>query len=228
MLSYVGVRRRIRVLVFAAVVACEDHYTSTPPTAPESYPSMSSTSRVAALFAPVHVEAGAAVASSPSESPHALTIASCASSPGECSPASADAGADATYRVVFGSGRVVVRLRAQAMTDLYNELRDRTTAGERLDATPHAPQDPKPRAEREERPHSASSAAASDPIAKGAIELLDLVDDIGEVTIDVVHASGLRGCTVSVKLPSADGGASQCLIQATEQPHRAGQGRRGR
>ena len=46
--------------------------------------------------------------------------------------------ADASYRVVFGVGRGASRSRAQTVADLYQELRDRTALGSRLEAEAHA------------------------------------------------------------------------------------------
>jgi len=103
------------------------------------------------------------------------------------------------------------------MADLYKELRDRTASGERLDAEPRAPGAGGP------LPVGGSSTKANsdDPIAQCAFQLLDLVDGVGEVTLDVVRGSGGHGCQVSLGR-TADGGASRCLVQEPERTRRPG------
>jgi hypothetical protein len=205
------VLRRLALLVLASggLFGCEERFSANPPPiAPESLPPASSSNAVDALLAPTPLDAGVAAP----DSSHALTITLCSSSAQPCPEA------DATYRVVFGSGRGAARSRGQAMADLYKELRDRTASGERLDAETHAPG-----ASRGPAPVGGGSSKASndDPIAQCAFQLLDLVDGVGEVTLDVVHGSGSDGCRVSLGR-SADGGASRCLVKDPERPHRLG------
>jgi hypothetical protein len=198
-----------------AVAACEERFSShPPPLAPESLaPASSANGGIDALFAAAPTDAGAA----PVDASHAFTVMLCSASPDPCPASDPDAG----YRVIFGSGRGVVRTRGQAMADLYKELRDRLTGGERLDAETHAPHD------------GGTGTAGSGPFTKPgsgddelsqcAFQLLDLVDGVGEVTLDVVHAS--RGCRVGLGR-SADGGALRCLVQEADAPHGLGGGGR--
>ncbi|MGD0678692.1 MAG: hypothetical protein ABSC94_25065 [Polyangiaceae bacterium] len=108
------------------------------------------------------------------------------------------------------------------MTDLYRELRDRTALGDRLDAEARAPGT----TEGVPAPGSKSARQANtsggDPIAQCAFELLALVDDVGEVTLDVVHGVGSNGCLVSLGRSTKDGGAHQCLVREPEHPQRPG------
>jgi len=211
--------------LFVTMCACEDHYSSSPPTAPESYPTMSSSSRVAALFAPAGADAGPPAAASPVEVTYALTITNCSSIPTACPTSGADASADGTYWVAYGSGRGVVRSREQAKADLYQELRNRTASGQRLNAQAHAPGDAQaPVASN--RATSKAGTGDSDPLATCAVQLLDAVDQAGEVAISVVHGSRSRGCLISLGGSTDDDGAAQCLMKAPEQPKRQG-GRRG-
>jgi hypothetical protein len=55
---------------------------------------------------------------------------------GAISAATIDASNEGNYHVVFGSGRGAIRSRRQAVTELYEELRNRTALGQRLDAEP--------------------------------------------------------------------------------------------
>jgi hypothetical protein len=105
------------------------------------------------------------------------------------------------------------------MADLYKELRDRTSSGERLNAQSVAQGDAGARAGGGST--KGGGGDSSDPLAQSALHLLDLVDGVGEVTLDVVHGSGSHGCQVSLGR-SADGGASRCLVQEPERPHRMG------
>jgi len=213
-------------LLLATLGACEDHYVSSPPVGPESYPAMSSSSRVAALFGPPSADASAPVSASPAEVTQALRITSCSSSSGVCPTGAADASADGTYWVVYGSGRGVVRSHEQAKADLYQELRNRTASGQRLNAQPHTPGD----AQAPPGLGKATTRAGggdADPLTTCTIQLLDVVDQEGEVSINVVHGSHARGCLVSLGGSVDDDGRVQCLMKEPEQPKRQG-GRRGR
>ena len=205
-------------IVVVGLFGCEQRFSSDALTA-ENFAAASSSGALDAGPVAGGVDAGGG----PLESSHAMTITSCSASPQACSAPEADAAARARYRVVFGSGRAEIRLRGQAMADVYQELRDRTTSGERLDAEPRASGAADAPATR-----GVGSAApgGSDPVAESAFRLLELVDRTGEVTLDVVHGTGAKGCTVSLGR-SADGGPSQCLIREPERgqaPDRKGPG----
>jgi hypothetical protein len=200
------------LLVAIAVVGlahCEQRFSSTPPTlAPAS-----SAGAIDALLAPNTADAGATSAAAS----HAMTITLCSASAQPCPPTDTG-GSEVSYRVVFGSGRAEIRTRGQAMADLYKELRDRTAAGERLDAEPRAAGDAGPAV-------GAGGAASSegsgdDPISKCAFHLLDIVDGIGEVSLDVVHqfGSGKSGCRISLRRDV------QCLVRDPERPKGPGTG----
>jgi hypothetical protein len=150
-----------------------------------------------------------------------MTVTACSSSPHRCQPPNGDASADVSYFVVFGSGRGEIRLHGQAMTDLYEELRNRTAFGERLDAEPRDPGDAGAATAARGRTRTKESEGSSDPLAQCAFHLLDLVDDVGEVTLDIVHGQGSSGCLVWLRR-SNDGGASECLVQEPERLQRPG------
>jgi hypothetical protein len=190
------------LMTLLGVIACEQRYSAEPPVGAESLGPASSSSSLDALLAPSAGDAGPAVR----DTSHALVVTLCSASPKAC-PADADASTDGSYRVVFGS-----------MADLYKELRDRTKSGEQLDAEPHSPGDGRPTSGGSS---TRGGADSSDPIAQVASHLLDLVDGVGEVSLDVVHfASG--GCVVSLGRSAGDGGASQCMIKGPERAHSAG------
>ena len=213
-MALAGMRRILfPSLAVAALWACEERFSANPPPlAPESLPPLSSSNSVDALFPPAPTDGGVAAR----DTSHALVITLCSSTATPCPDSNPD---ETSYRVVFGSGRGAVRSRGQAMADLYKELRDRTASGERLDA--------EPRAASGSGGHfpvgSGSSAKASndDPVAQCAFQLLDLVDGVGEVTLDVVHGSGSHGCRVSLGR-AADGGVARCLVQEPEKERRPG------
>jgi hypothetical protein len=176
----------------------EEFAADPPPRTPESVASDSPTS----------VDAG----SPPREASHAMTVTT-----------AAEGDADARYRVVFGSGHGATRSRGQATADLYQELRDRTALGARLEAEAHTVGDGGARA-RKSSPEASSSS--SDPLSAAAVRLLDLVDEVGEITIDVVTDTASSRCLVSMR-----GSASECLVQAPEHTQQqrmgGGGGRRG-
>lgn len=205
-------RRRVSILALipGALFGCEQRFSSDALTAENFAPLPSSGV----------IDAGAApgATAGPLDLSHAMTVTTCASSPQPCPAPEGDAGANASYRVVFGSGRAVVRSHGQAMTDLYQELRDRTASGGRLDAEPLAgTADAGPIVLESRSPPSGDG----DPITQAAFRLLYVVDRFGGVTIDVVRGIGSRGCTVSLGR-SADGGSSQCLVQDPERPQGPG------
>ncbi|MGO9838588.1 MAG: hypothetical protein ACLP1X_30770 [Polyangiaceae bacterium] len=203
-----------RLVPFAVALvglfACEQRFSSDPPLVPESRTQASSSGYLDALLAPV-TDAGSVVRNSS----HAMTITICASSPAPCRALQPDASSDESYLVVFGSGRGAVRSREQATTDLYQELRNRMAAGERLDVESHAPGDAKAAAAMGDTWTTKATAGSSDPIAQCAVHLFALVGRVGEVTIDVVHGLGSSGCLVSLGQPT-DGGTPPCLVQEPE------------
>lgn len=215
----------MRSLVYVAIVGlfgCEQRFSADPPLVPESPAPASSSSAIDALFAPITTDAGPVTV----DSSHAMTITICSSSPQACPASEADASAEAGYLVVFGSGRGAVRSREQAMTDLYQELRNRTTSGERLDAEPRTPGDSGAPIALGASATTKVSASSGDPLGRCAVRLLAFVDDVGEVDLNIVHGSGSTGCMVSLRHSATGNGSSECLVQEPERPHRAG--RRGR
>jgi hypothetical protein len=208
-------------VLLAGLLGCQQRFSSDALTA-ENFAAPSSSGALDAGLVPSGVDAGAP----PLESSHAMTVTSCSSSPQACGAPEADAAARASYRVVFGSGRAEIRSRGQAMADVYQQLRDRTVSGERLDAEPRASGAAEAPAARGVGSAASTNTGGSDPVAEGAFRLLDLVDRTGEVTLDIVHGLGSKGCTVSLGR-SADGGSSQCLIREPERgqgPDRKGPG----
>lgn len=205
----------MRRLLLAAVtltglVACEQRFSSTPP----SVAPASSAGAIDALLAPNAADAGSAATAGS----HAITITLCSASPQPCPSPDTGESTDARYRVVFGSGRAEIRTRGQAMTDLYKELRDRTAAGERLDAEPRAPGDSGTAAGGGAK--ASSEAGGDDLISQCAFHLLDLVDGVGEVSLDVVHqfGSGKSGCRISLRRDV------QCLVRDPERTKGPGTG----
>jgi hypothetical protein len=199
-----------------ALFSCEQRFSSNPPPlAPDTIEPSSSPGGIDALFPPT--AAASSVAPDPS---HAMTVILCSARPQACEASQTDASAGGSYRVVFGSGHGAIRSRRQAMTDLYEELRNRTASGQRLRAEPHASDTAVPTAK---VGVSKASAGGSDLVARCAFHLLDLVDSVGEVTLDRVYESGSSGCVLSLGRP-VDGGASPCLIEEPERAHRPDRG----
>jgi hypothetical protein len=198
-------------LALVGLFDCEQRFSSTPPLVPDPAPSSSA---VDALLAPRTTNEGPA----PDRS-HAMTVTLCSSSPQPCPASDGDASAGAAYLVVFGSGHGVARSREQATTDLYQELRNRMSAGERLDVEPRAPSVAGTPIALSDSWTTKATAASSDPLAQCAVHLLLLVDRVGEVALDVEHGVGSTGCLVSLGHSTSDGGTSQCLVQEPERAH---------
>ena len=216
--GFLSARLIVLAVAVVALFDCEKRLSSNPlPLAPEGFAPASSSNAIDALFAPSLADAGPV----PVDSSHALTLMICTSSLQGC-PAEADASSAASYRVVFGSGRGAIRSRGQAIADLYQVVRDRTTSGERLTAESRVPGDAG--ASVGGRSTTKASAGGSDPIAQCALRLFDLVDGGNEVTVDVIHGGRSNGCMVSLGPFAADGGAPQCLIEEPERLHRPGRG----
>jgi hypothetical protein len=213
--------RSALVIAFAVVGvrACEQRFSSNPPIDPGSFAAAPSSSGSSDPLVGPNPADNAPAAQKPS---HAMTIMLCSTSQPACPASEADASPEARYRVVFGSGHAVIRSRGQAMTDLYTELRDRTSAGERLDAEARASGDAGAAAMAGD--HAKTGTASSDAFSQCAFHLLALVDGGGEVALDVVHGYGERACLVSLGGPADDAGAGQCLVQEPEHPHRPGRG----
>jgi hypothetical protein len=210
-------RRRywLLTLAMASLWSCNEPYSSHPRVVtPESLSPASSSSGLDALFAPNVADGGP-----PSRSSYrAMTITRCLSSPTPCLPALGEASLSTSYLVVVGSGHGAVRSRGQATADLYTEMRNRTTNGNRLDAEVQARVDGGASAPVASGSGAPKNASGGDPLAECAQELLDFVDGAGEVTLDVLHESGSNGCLVSMGRLAADGGASRCLVQEPEHP----------
>ena len=178
-------------VLLAGLLGCQQRFSSDALTA-ENFAAPSSSGALDAGLVP------SGVGAPPLESSHAMTVTSCSSSPQACAAPEADAAARESYRVVFGSGRAEIRSRGQAMADVYQELRDRTASGERLDAEPRASGAAEAPAARGVGSAASTNTGGSDPVAEGAFRLLDLVNRTGEVTLDIVHGLGSKGCTVSL------------------------------
>ena len=201
----------------ASLPCCEQRFSAAPPIAPEGTTPASSAA-LEGLLAPPASDTGPVEV----EVSRAMTVTLCSASPMPC-PSTNDASTGSSYRVVFGSGRAEIRSRGQAMTDLYKELRDRIASGERLDAVPRPP--------RGAGGAFASAGGASpkpggeDATAQCAFHLLDLVDGVGEVTLEVAPRFAATGCLVLLGRPGGDAGLPHCLVPEPERPNRPG--RRG-
>jgi hypothetical protein len=211
-------RLLLHAVALVGLIGCEQRFSADPPAGAESFaPASSSSSAIDSLLAP----SPTGDASAARDTSHALVVTLCSASPQACPAPEGDASTDGSYHVVFGSGHGAIRSRGQAMADLYKELRDRTKSGEQIDAVPRAPGGAGSPARLGGGSTSKASEDSSDPIAQCAAHLLDIVDGVGEVSLDVLHSFGSTGCVVSLGR-SADGGASQCLIKAPERVHRPG------
>jgi hypothetical protein len=204
---------------FAAMLACEQRFSATPPVmTPGSAGPAASSGALEALLSPPGFDAGPA----PVEVSRALTITLCSASSVPCASPD-DASSEASYRVVYGSGRAEIRSRGQAMTDLYKELRDRLASGERLDAVARAPRQAGGAfSAGNGTAMKAASADSSDATSRCAFHLLDLVDGVGEVTVEVMPRFAATGCLVSLGRPMGDAGIPHCLIAEPERPGRKG------
>ncbi len=209
-------------LLFAAglcaLLQCEQRFSASPPMTPESAAPSASSGALDTLLSPPGFDAGRAEV----EASVALTITLCSASPVPCVSAD-DASTASDYRVVYGSGRAEIRSRGQAMTDLYKELRDRLASGERLDAVPRTPrQGGGAFSAGNGSAMKPASADSSDATSRCAFHLLDLVDGVGEVTVQVVPRFAATGCLVSQGRASGDAGIPHCLIAEPERPGRRG------
>ena len=108
----------------------------------------------------------------------------------------------APYRVALGSSGGERRSHDQAIADLYRELRDRTALGARLVARVHrldaAPSDAgkgKSSAGAGGKGGAGSDSVTTDVLIDAARQLMDAVDNAGEVTIDTSHDR--PGCKLS-------------------------------
>src|ERR1700722_7788716 len=184
-------------LIMGVLSACEQRYSGdAPANAPTNAPApapASSSSGFAAVLALGTEDAGQ-VAFQPS---HALIVTNCAWPTQPCAGFDANASPDGNYRVTFGSGHASIRSRGQAMSDLYREMRDKTSAGQRLDIEARSP-----------NPGGTSSPAppgsvhpghgtSNDPVTQASFAVLELVDNIGEADVDVVYAGGPDQCVIS-------------------------------
>ena len=148
-------------LALAALVGCEQRVASDPPPVVPGTtdPAPSSSALEALLFGPRKDAGGPAVV----ESSHTMTVTLCSSSKDACRASDSDASVDTGYRVVLGSGRGAFRSRGQAMTDLYEELRNRTALGQRFDAEAHAPNGTVLSAVQAGKPATKANTGSSDP-----------------------------------------------------------------
>jgi hypothetical protein len=203
------------VLAGVAVAHCEQRFSSTAPVAPDSVTPAPSSGAVDALLTPATNEAGAALPES-----RAMTVTLCSASPQPCAAPDTDASSDDSYRVVFGSGRAEIRSRGQAMADVYKELRDRTTAGERLAVIPRAPRSSGGAYTASGRASARAGGDTGDDISRSAFHLLDLVDGVGEVVVELLPRFASSGCIIALGRPGGDGGIPQCLIKEPERARR--------
>ena len=94
-------------VAIAALSACEQRFSATPSTEGSPPPFLADAGE--AWLNPAVGDAGGAAGGWASS--HAMTIASCASGSPECPAPESDAAVPAAYRVVFASGRAVIRSR---------------------------------------------------------------------------------------------------------------------
>jgi hypothetical protein len=178
---------------------------------------MSSSGPVAALFASPP-DGGRAPSSASVEGVHLFAITACATGTTSCRITEGPASVSADYFVARGSQRGTTRTRDQTVADLYTELRDRTNAGQRLDAEPHKVGD----AALGGAPEAPAKGSEADPLVKCAQDLLAVADTAGEVVLDVARGPMSRDCKVSLGAATGDGGAGRCLVQGPERAHAPG------
>jgi hypothetical protein len=212
-------------MVSLAVGACDDRMI--PAEAPT--PSEATMPRTAMPVASTTVTEGPALSAtgggaSATRGHHAIIVTSCAIDK-SCSGAQATSPqTEATYRVAFGRGAGTIRTRGQATADLYKEIRDRMDSGAHLAAEPHHLGDPAPIADTE--PARMRKSAGDDPVVEAAFQLMDAVDQNGEVAIDGVPMMGPSACKLSMGHVDADAGTSRCLVEGQSTgPKMEGRGR---
>jgi hypothetical protein len=199
--------------------ACEQRYSGdAPANSPSNEPGPASSAGLAAVLGSVPGDAGRVAL----RTEHAMVVTNCGWPSSPCAGLEQTDAEGGTYRVVFGSGRASIRSRGQAMSDLYRELRDKSSAGLRLDIEARAPSVGDAAAPPIAAPH-ASRGTASDPISQSAFAVLDLVDSVGEADVDEVNVSDADQCVISLGR-MADGGAMQCLVRAPERAKRGPMG----
>jgi hypothetical protein len=196
-------------LALAGLSHCGGPSPARPPPAPARDQEPSSTSNLEALMGQ-----GAADAATPERASRVLTVTRCLAGATACQPENGEVALRDSYHVVLGSGRGAVHSRLQVAAELYNELRYRTASGQHLNARVRRVADggspPRAAGSKEEKP------GGEDSLPHCAQELLDLVDDAGEVTIDVLHGHGASTCMISLGELSADGTPSRCLVAEPE------------
>src|SRR5271155_5579106 len=117
-------------LSLGVLSACEQRYSGdAPANSPSSEPAPASSVGLAAVLASAAGDAGREGLSTT----HALIVTNCGWPSSPCAGLEQAAAEAGTYRVVFGSGPASIRSRGQAMSDLYREMRDKASAGLRLD-----------------------------------------------------------------------------------------------
>jgi hypothetical protein len=199
--------------------ACEQRYSGdAPANSPSNESAPASSAGLAAVLASASGDAGRVGLSTE----HAMIVTNCGWPSSPCAGLEQAAAEDGSYRVLFGAGHASIRSRGQAMSDLYREMRDKTSAGLRLDIEARAPSVGDAAAPPVAAPH-AGRGTASDPISQSAFAVLDLVDSVGEAYVDEVYVSSADQCVISLGR-MADGGAMQCLVRAPERPKRAPMG----
>jgi hypothetical protein len=111
-----------------------------------------------------------------------------------------------------------VRSRGQAMSDLYREMRDKTSAGQVLDIEARNPAAGDGGVV---SPSGTHGGGSDDPISRASFAVLDIVDAIGEAAVDVLYTSGTDQCAISLgRGVHPDSGAMQCLVREPDRPKR--------
>jgi hypothetical protein len=201
---------------FALLAACEQRYSGdAPAAAPSSAPVTSDSSNASGLAAVLALGATDASAVKLS-SDHAMIVTNCAWPSHPCAGLESAGPDEGSYRVIFGSGHGSVRSRGQTISDLYREMRDKTSSGQRLDIearNPTADGGVVP-------PAGAHGGGGDDPISRASFVVLSLVDNLGEAVVDALYNSDADQCVISVGRAVADAGAPPCLVRAPERPKR--------
>jgi hypothetical protein len=207
-------------LALAVLSACEQRYSGdAPANTPVNAPATSSTASLAAVLALDATDAGSVALSTS----HAMIVTNCGWPTHPCGDLDTSASADGNYRVTFGSGHASIRSRGQAMSDLYRELRDKTSAGQQLDIEARSPSASGPSTPTP--PGAAHRGGSNDPITMASFVVLDLVDNIGEADVDAVYGTGSDQCVIALgralgAVTAKDAGAGSCLMREPERPKR--------
>jgi hypothetical protein len=152
-----------------------------------------------------------------------LRVVQCARDVDSCTrPGASEPAPGEGYLVAAGSGRGTLRTREQALTDVYQELRDRTQFGSHLVVRPLRLPVPEAGMLPTGGEGSPGKPRGGEPLIAAAFRAMATVDAEGGVTVDEDHAPG--NCRVTIAEGDADAGVSSCAFE--DESHSRGIGPR--